>query len=168
MSKWLIALLGFTLSMPVVMAENVYKPAAFSVDRMYFGGGFSYNTLSRSGMDYDSTTGYQLMMGYDLGMRIDKLHVLVEAGYDNAGDYEDKAVGIDESVRGPWVSGGIAYQAIPRLDLYAHVGVDSGDENGARFGGGVGYWVTKHFGVRGGLVVHGDIDALQVNFLYQP
>ena len=150
-------------------AASDLKPDAFSVNNMYFGAGLNYNSFSAKRIS-DESIGYQFLVGYDLGMRIDQLKLLVEVGYLNTGEFEDTYLGVpvEETVKGGWGAAVFSYGFNRSFNALARVGYASGDESGPMFGLGAGYWFTKNIALRGEFVVRDDVDSFQVNLLFRP
>lgn len=164
----LVLLVANLMPLPAQAASDL-KPDAFSVGNMYFGGGLNYNSYSEKGLS-DKAVGYQFLVGYDIGMRVDQLKLLLEVGYLNTGEFEDTILGIPvkETVKGGWGAAVVSYGFSSKFDVLGRVGYASGDESGPIFGMGAGYWFTKNLALRGEVVVRDDVDSFQINVLFRP
>lgn len=170
MVKSILAFLIFIVSTCTALADSQLKPTPFSVKQMHFGGGLSYNTVSSFKNISDEAFGYQFLLGYDMGMRFDQLQLLVEAGYQNSGEFKDEVgtAKLKERIRGVWTAGVLRYPVNDTLNVLARLGYDGGDDRGILFGGGVGFWPTQHLGFRGEIVIRDEMDSFQLNILYRP
>lgn len=168
MRKAIIACLLLTVAVPAMAADKKdnLKPAAFGIERFYFGAGVNQNSRSSN---YDDAQGFQVFAGYDLGINLKTIGLNVEAGYWDSGEFEhDLNPVLDEKMRGPWAAAVLVYRPMNNLDLFARAGYSSGDDRGPMGGAGVGFWFTKNIGLRGELVVRDETDSIQANIVFQP
>lgn len=166
----------FIFTSSIAVAADNFKPKAFDFGRMYFGAGVSSNEITDTGLTrtvrYDRANGYQILVGYDLGMRAKDFRVLVEVGYQDSGEFKGKvkatSANADERLRGPWASAIVSYEFVPRFDGFLRLGYDGGDDKGLMMGAGVGYKIIKNFTLRLEGVSRNDTNSLQVNAIFHP
>jgi len=169
----------FIAGMSSAMAADSFKPKAFAFDRMYFGAGVSTNELIDTQrdifgnkVDYDMAQGFQVLVGYDLGMRAKDFRLLVEVGYHDSGEFKGEVKNTGQKVdfrnKGPWASGVVSYEFVPRFDGLLRLGYQAEDDKGFMVGAGVGYKVIKNMSIRFEAVRRDETNALQWNALCHP
>ena len=178
MRKILLLTVLFFIATSSAIAANTYKPKAFAFDRMYFGAGLSLNDLidtvriSGNSVSYDRAQGYQIFVGYDLGMRANNFKLLVEAGYHDSGEFKGtvKATGAKDEFRntGPWAAGVVSYEFVPRFEGFVRAGYQFQDDSGFLMGAGVGFKVIKNLSLRFEGVRRNETSSLQLNAIFHP
>ena len=180
MKKLLTVIAMIFAGMQAAHAENVYKPKPFEFERMYFGAGLTYNqileTFRYSGVsiDYDPSIGFQALIGYDLGMQINKMRVLVEGGYHDTGEFQGEVtIGgnkfeFTKRYQGPWAAAIASYEFLPRFDGQLRLGYDAGDAKGPLFGIGANYWLIRNLGLQANIVRRSEYNSVQFNVLFRP
>ncbi|MFV1992847.1 MAG: hypothetical protein ACC635_03005 [Acidiferrobacterales bacterium] len=175
-----LTMLFFIATSSAIAAQEAdsFKPKAFAFKRMYFGGGISSNDLidtvriNGNSVSYDRTQGYQVFAGYDLGMRASNFKLLVEAGYHDSGEFKGKvkATGVRNEFRntGPWASGVIAYEFVPRFEGFVRAGYQFQDDSGFLMGLGLGFKVIKNLSLRVEGVRRDETSSFQLNAIFHP
>lgn len=157
------------------------KVDPFSTSRFYFGAGPNQNSLSNDLKSfYDDAQGFDLFVGYDLGLGFEQFKLMVEAGYFSSGEFEPKAfvafpVGpfFDLEVKSTWAAAVVNFSPVRNLDLMLRAGYGRGSSDGSldvkgRLGGiGVGYWFHKNIGARVTYTERDDIDSISVNATFR-
>jgi len=172
-----ITVLFFIATSSAIAAQETdsFKPKAFAFKRMYFGGGISSNDLIDTvriygnSVSYDRAQGYQVFVGYDLGMRASNFKLLVEAGYHDSGEFKGKvkATGARDEFRntGPWASGVISYEFVPRFEGFVRAGYQFQDDSGFLMGAGK---VIKNLSLRVEAVRRDETSSFQLNAIFHP
>lgn len=181
--KKLVFLMAVTamLGAGQTMAAKVdTKVDPFSTSRFYFGAGPNQNSLSNSVKSYhDDAQGFDVFVGYDLGLGFEQFKLMVEAGYFNSGEFERNATGLlfgrifDPEVKSTWGAAVINFSPVRNLDLMVRAGYGRGDSDydvdvKGRFGGvGAGYWFAKNVGARVTYTERDDIDSVSANVTFR-
>lgn len=167
-----------TSSAIAAQESDSFKPKAFAFKRMYFGAGISSNDLidtvriNGNSVSYDRAQGYQVFVGYDLGMRASNFKLLLEGGYHDSGEFKGKikatGVKIEERLQGPWAAGVVAYEFVPRFEGFVRAGFSGGDDSGFLMGAGVGFKVIKNLSLRVEAVRRDETSSFQLNAIFHP
>ena len=135
--------------------------------RLYYGAGLSMNTLANTRWG----AGAQVLTGYGTGLAIGRMALDAELGYLNTGNLEfDTPVGSRIATRasGVWLSGIARVPVSYGWEVLGRLGGDFGDDAGLLLGFGAGVELTRDVKLRIEYVLRENIDALQVNVIYQP
>ena len=146
------------------------QPASADVDtsRIYAGGGLGFNDLDGAS---DSATGWQILGGYDLGIRLGEFDTAVEIGFMSSGDFDFSIPGFgvvaSESAEGLWATWVPSIVVKDKISALGRIGLDFGDDDGLMLGIGGQYDISPAFFMRVEYVIRDDIDSFQFNLLYQ-
>lgn len=132
-------------------------------DRLYLGGGVSFNTLGSG-----NATGLEIFAGYGLNLLInDDIRMAVEIGYLDTGDFDFFGSGRSESADGVWVAAPFNIAINNKVDMLLRVGVDFGDDDGAIVGTGMGYNFNRQTALRVEYQVRDNVNGLHFNMLFR-
>lgn len=169
----LLVAAGTLISAPAMAAKVDTKVDDFSVSRFYMGAGLNKTELTDDPFGYyDDAQGFELFVGYDLGLGFEQFKLMVEAGYYNSGDFEGKNILLvtpDFDVRSTWAAAVLNFTPVRNLDLMFRVGYGRGDsEAKGGFGGvGAGYWFAKNFGARVTYTERDDLDTVAAYAMFR-
>lgn len=146
----------------------------FDPDNFYAGGGIGINSVS----GLDDAIGPNLFAGYNMGeiFGVEKLDLMIEAGYMDTGDFGDQCVARDFtgncisrrsfSASGVWTTGVVRYNLNEQWSFFGRLGLDLGDDDGVMIGGGAEFHLSEPFAIRGELVERDNISSIQANFVW--
>ena len=157
--------------MATACAPALAQQGGFDPQRLYFGGGGSFNEVSGS----DEGVGLQIFGGYQFGEVAPNIHIDAEVGYMQTGDMEVCAtvpafgrICEDTEAKGLWATGVGRLIINPKFELLARAGLDFGDDDGFMFGIGGGYNVTQQLKLRAEYVERDEVSSVQFNVVFKP
>lgn len=136
--------------------------AALDTSRVYAGGGLGFNDADGKG---GSATGWQILGGYDLNIKLADFDTAVEVGFMSSGDFDNRPG--SNSAEGLWVTWVPSIEIANQFSALGRIGLDLGDDNGIMIGFGGQYDINTTFFTRLEYVIRDNIDSLQINLLYQ-
>jgi hypothetical protein len=159
LGKWVAvtALSSFLLSSAVYAAGD-YEFYDFQSDKIYAGGGISFNDISWGG--YDTSMGLQGFAGWDF-FRFRDLTVAGEVGYFYAGTFKHSQFS-DETLSGPYVNAVAKYPLNDTVWVQGRVGQSFISDLGSNVvGGGFGFNIMPKFAIRTEVARYGQMNSLR-------
>ncbi len=147
----------------LMVLSNTVFAEGLDAKRMYFGGGFSFNSLP----DVGSSRGFQFFAGYSFNGKFnDDVSSALEIGYMDSGKFERLTFSPKrEAAKGVWIS---MLESVPvsnKTDVLVRLGYDFGDDDGLLLGTGFQYKFDTKVAMRMEYVTREHVNGLQINML---
>ena len=153
MRWWLLFLMS-------LLAGSASAQPLFSLERLYFGGGFGSSKVSD--IDEVKTTvqgfaGYRLTGNY--GLDPGRFRLAIEAGYQDTSD-----VSHDNG----WVTPVVSYRISDSVGLLLRAGAEAGHDDGLIYGVGIDYRIERNMSTRLEYLERQEMRGVQFNVVYHP
>ena len=126
--------------------------------------------------NYKNATGFQIYGGWKLDHKlVNTFNISIEAGYADSGDFDGSAQVVNGNVTYPetfntqtvWGAGVLSYNFYKRFDVQGTLGLETGDEDGVIYGGGLDYHVDRRIDLKLALIQRSESVQTQFNVTYQ-